>query len=295
VTGYSDIYYDSHDLRVKLYARDYTPSGGGQGMPVICMHGLSRNSADFEVIAAHLSARYRVIAVDQRGRGKSGWDSETANYTPALYVQDMFRLMGELGIARAALIGTSMGGIMAMIMGMIAPQAVTGMVINDVGPEIDVKGLERIKSYIGKSPPIRSWLDAAARAKQTNEAAFPDYTDADWLAFARRTYHERDGVPVSSYDPGISAAFDPDGPVVAPPDMWGIWETLKEIPVLGVRGGLSDLLSEATFGRMLESHPGMRAVTVANRGHAPMLDEPEAMAAIDAFLADLAGLESKRS
>ena len=287
MTGYSDVYFDSHDLRVKLYARDY----GGEGMPVICMHGLSRNSADFEVIATHLSERYRVIAVDQRGRGKSGWDAEPANYSPALYVQDMFKLMGDLGIARAALIGTSMGGIMAMIMAMIAPQAVIGMVINDVGPELDVRGLERIKSYVGKSPPIRSWLDAAARAKKTNAVAFPDYTEADWLAFARRTYHEFGGVPVSSYDPGISGAFDPDGPVVAPPDMWGIWETLKEIPVLGVRGELSDLLSEATFGRMLETHPGMRAVTVANRGHAPMLDEPEALSAIEAFLADLAELE----
>ncbi len=165
------------------------------------------------------------------------------------------------------------------------------MVINDVGPELDVTGLERIKSYVGKSPPIRSWADAAARAKQTNDVAFPDYTDADWLAFARRTYHVDDaGIPVSSYDPGISGAFDPDGPVVAPPDMWGIWETLKEIPVLGVRGELSDLLSEATFGRMLETHSGMRAVTVASRGHAPMLDEPEALTAVDAFLADLEAL-----
>jgi len=284
VTAYSDVFYDSHDLRVKLYARDY----GGSGMPVICMHGLSRNSADFEWLAAHLAPHYRVVVVDQRGRGKSGWDTETDNYSPALYVQDMFKLMGDLGIARAALIGTSMGGIMAMIMGMIAPQAVIGMVINDVGPEIDVAGLERIKSYVGKSPAIRSWADAAARAKQTNDVAFPDYTDEDWLAFARRTYHVDDaGVPISSYDPGISAAFDPNGPVVAPPDMWGIWETLKDIPLLSVRGGLSDLLSEATFGRMLETHPGMRAVTVANRGHAPMLDEPEAVSAIDAFLADL--------
>jgi pimeloyl-ACP methyl ester carboxylesterase len=287
--AFTDVFYDSHDLRVKLYARDYNRSGGGEGMPIICMHGLSRNSADFEVIAAHLSERYRVIVPDQRGRGKSGWDSEPANYSPALYVQDMFKLMGDLGITRAALIGTSMGGIMAMIMGMIAPQAVIGMVINDVGPELDVTGLARIKSYVGKSPPITTWTEAAARARQTNAAAFPDYGDADWLAFAKRTYHEVEGVPVSSYDPAISGAFDPDGPVVAPPDMWGIWETLKGIPVLGVRGELSDLLSEPTFGKMLETHSAMRAVTVARVGHAPMLDEPEAMSAIDAFLADLEG------
>ncbi len=287
---YKDIWYDSADLRLKLYARDYGGASNGQGTPVICMHGLTRNSADFESIATHLSERYRVISVDQRGRGKSHWDPEPAYYNPAVYVQDMFKLMGDLGITRAVLIGTSMGGIMAMIMGSMAPQAVIGMVINDVGPVIDLAGLERIKSYVGKSPPITSWLDAAARARETNGVAFPDYTDHDWLAFARRTYHVGpDDVPVSSYDPAISGAFDPDKPAtvqptLAPPDMWGLWDTLKPIPVLAIRGGLSDLLSAETLTEMGARHPDTRLVTVPNRGHAPMLDEPIAVAAIDDFI-----------
>ncbi|ESQ84093.1 hypothetical protein AEAC466_10125 [Asticcacaulis sp. AC466] len=284
MAAFSDFYYDSHDARIRLYARDY----GGDGLPVICMHGLSRNAADFDWLAAHLSPRYRVIVPDQRGRGLSGWDAEPANYTPALYVQDMFKLMVDLGVARAALVGTSMGGIMAMIMGAMAPQSLAGLVINDVGPEIAVEGLERIRSYVGKSPPITSWTDAAARAKETNGVCFPDYDDTDWMAFARRTYHaDAAGLPVSSYDPAISGAFDPNGPVVAPPDMWALWDALKGLPILGIRGQLSDLLTEATFGQMLERHPAMHAVTVANRGHAPMLDEPEAVDAIDAFLGGL--------
>ncbi|MGA9658003.1 MAG: alpha/beta hydrolase [Asticcacaulis sp.] len=288
MSQYSDVYYDSHDLRLRLYARDYPQQNDKPGLPVICLHGLSRNSADFEMIAGHLAQSHRVIVPDQRGRGRSGWDDQPANYTPVIYVQDMYRLMGELGITRCILIGTSMGGIMAMIMAAMAPQAVAGLVLNDIGPEIDVAGLERIKSYIGKSPHITNWDEAAARARQTNEAAFPDYTEADWLAFARRTYHtDSNGVPVSSYDPAISGAFDPNGPVVAPPDMWSLWDALAAVPILAIRGGLSDLLSEATMGQMLERHAGMHALTVENRGHAPMLDEAEAVAAIDAFLAEV--------
>lgn len=285
---YNDIWYDSHDLRLKLYARDYGGPNNGQGTPVICMHGLSRNSADFEHIAAHLSETHRVISVDQRGRGRSDWDPEPVNYNPALYVQDMFKLMGDLGLSRAILIGTSMGGIMAMIMAAMAPQAVIGMVINDVGPVIDVAGLERIKSYVGKSPPITSWADAAARAKETNGVAFPDYTDHDWLAFARRTYHaDANDVPVSSYDPAISGAFDPDAPTVAPPDMWGLWDGVKSVPVLAVRGALSDLLSAETLAEMGTRHPDIRLLTVPGRGHAPMLDEPIAVAAINSFMTEL--------
>ncbi len=283
MTQYSDVFYQSADLRLKLYARDY----GGDGAPVICMHGLSRNSADFEVIAARLALKYRVIVPDQRGRGRSQWDDQPLNYNPAVYVQDMFKLIGELGLVRPALIGTSMGGIMAMIMGVTAPQVFRGLVINDVGPEISAVGLERLRGYIGKSPPINSWADAAARAKETNEVAFPGYAEDDWMAFARRTYHEVDGRPVSSYDPAISGVFDPDKPAVAPPAMWEMWRGLVALPILGIRGEISDLLTAETFSEMAICHPGMTSVTVPNVGHAPMLDEPEAMAAIDAFLEGL--------
>ncbi|ESQ90201.1 alpha/beta hydrolase [Asticcacaulis sp. AC460] len=283
-TSYSDIRYQSADTRLTLYARDY----GGSGMPVLCMHGLTRNSADFEWIAGHLSTRYRVISVDQRGRGKSQWDDQPAHYTPGVYVQDMFKLLGDLGIPRAALIGTSMGGLMGMIMGAFAPQMVIGMVINDVGPEIDPAGLARIASYTGRGVAVTTWEDAAARAKETNGVAFPDYHDDDWLAFARRTYEVRpDGTIAPAYDPAISQAFATPEPTVAPPDLWGMWDKLEGLPILAVRGEISDLLSAETLKQMGERHAGMQAVTVRNRGHAPMLDEGEAVTAIETFLEGL--------
>lgn len=281
---FEDVFYTSADGRLTLYARDY----GGTGSPVLCMHGLTRNSADFESIAAHLSPRYRVIAADMRGRGKSGYDPEPLYYTPAVYSQDMITLLGHLGIGRAALIGTSMGGIMAMIIGVTAPQMVAGMVLNDVGPVIDQAGLDRIASYTGKSPPILSWADAAARARATNAVAFPHYTDDDWMAFARRTYHEgEDGLPVSSYDPAIAIAFAPPPPDAPRPDLWPLWDGLKAIPVLSLRGELSDLLSGATVQAMAARHAGLTSVTVPGVGHAPMLDEAVAVAAIDDFLSKL--------
>ena len=288
MTGYSDIYYDSADGRLKLYARDY----GGDGVSVLCMHGLTRNSADFESIAAHLSGLgYRVISADQRGRGKSDWDPEPANYTPGIYCGDMLKLMQHLGIARAVLLGTSMGGLMAMILGVMAPQTVLGMIINDIGPQIDKAGLDRIAGYTGKGKPVETCADAAERARETNAVAFPDYGEADWLAFARRTYAETaDGKLAPAYDPAISNAFATPQPAVAPPDLWGMWDKLEGLPVLSIRGGISDLLSAETVAQMGDRHQGMIAVTVPGHGHAPMLDEPVAVAAIEVFLSSLKGV-----
>jgi len=288
MAGYSDVYFKSADKRLTLYARDYgAPFPGAPA--VLCLHGLTRNSADFEWIAAHLRPRYRVIAADQRGRGGSDWDPVPANYVPAVYVQDMLGLLDHLAVDRAAVIGTSMGGLMAMILGVTARGRLSGLVINDVGPDIEATGLARIASYTGKTKPAANWADAAEIARFINEIAFPDYGPDDWMAFARRLFREKDGVPVTAYDPAISGAFKPqsDAPV-APPDLWPMWDGLQGLPVLAIRGALSDLLSQATLDKMAERHAGLLAVTVADRGHAPMLDEPEAIAAIDAFLAALA-------
>jgi pimeloyl-ACP methyl ester carboxylesterase len=292
MTSYSDVYYPSAAVpdetgRLTLYARDYgIPFEGAP--TVLCLHGLTRNSADFEWIAVHLSRRYRVIAADQRGRGLSDWDPVPARYTPAVYVQDMLALMDHLGIARTAVIGTSMGGLMAMIMGVVARDRMTGAVINDVGPDIEAAGLARIASYTGKTKPAATWADAAEIARFINEVAFPDYGPDDWMAFARRLFREQDGVPVPAYDPAIAGGLKPqsDAPV-APPDLWPMWDALQGLPILAIRGGLSDLLSAATLDTMAERHAGMLSVTIPGRGHAPMLDEPEAIGVIDAFLAGL--------
>ena len=287
MAGYSDVTFPSADKRLTLYARDYgQPFEGAPA--VLCLHGLTRNSADFEWIAAHLSDRYRVLVADMRGRGRSEWDPVPANYNPGVYVQDVLGLLDQLGIAKTVIIGTSMGGLMAMVMGLMARDRMRAVVINDVGPDIEAAGLARIASYTGKTQPPATWADAARTAQFINEVAFPDYGPDDWMAFARRLFRDEGGVPVPAYDPGIAAGLKPqsDAPV-APPDLWPMWDALEGLPILAIRGALSDLLSPATLDKMAARHAGMVSVTVPNRGHAPMLDEPEAVSAIDTFLAGL--------
>ncbi len=288
MAAYQDVFYPSADGRLTLYARDYG-APKPDAMAILCLHGLTRNSADFEWIAGHLSPHFRVVVADQRGRGRSGWDSEPANYTPAVYCQDMLKLLDHLGVERCIIIGTSMGGLMAMILGVMARQRLIAAVLNDIGPEIDAAGLARIASYTGKTKPAADWMEAAEIARFINEVAFPDYGTADWMAFARRLYREGDdGVPVLAYDPAISKGLEPksDTPV-APPDLWPMWDGLKGLPMLAIRGGTSDLLSPETLDKMSERHEGLEIAVVPGRGHAPMLDEPIAVHAIDTFLAEL--------
>src|SRR6056297_3115409 len=187
MSEYRDVWYQSPG-GLRLYARDY-PGPASSGLPpVLCMHGLSRNSADFEGLACTLAAERRVIVAEQRGRGRSDYDSNPANYTPVTYVADMFHLLDTLRLDRAIIIGTSLGGLMAFIMAGQQPARIAGMVINDIGPEVDPSGLARIQRYVGKVEPARDWQEAAARVREINAAAFPDYTDDDWLRFARDLY-----------------------------------------------------------------------------------------------------------
>ncbi|MDC7684616.1 alpha/beta hydrolase [Asticcacaulis sp. BYS171W] len=279
--SYKDVFYLSADKALTLYARDYNPSGGD---PVLCLHGLTRNSADFQWLAAHLSTEHRVIVADQRGRGRSNWDSEKARYNLLVYAQDMVALLDHLNLPQVTIIGTSMGGLIAMLMAGWVPQRIKAIVLNDVGPKLSPEGLARIRGYVGKGKPITSWLEAAAATQTINAEAFPDYGADDWMAFARRTFTEIDGVPVPAYDPAIAEGMAPGSEAVAPPELWDLWGKLSAIPILAIRGGRSDLLSAETLQRMSDAHPNFTAVTIANRGHAPMLDEPEAVTAIDAFL-----------
>ncbi|MFT4089245.1 MAG: alpha/beta hydrolase [Asticcacaulis sp.] len=278
-----DVHYRSADGALTLYAQVSGPEGG---VPVLCLHGLTRNHRDFEALAGHLAQRFRVIVPDQRGRGRSEWDAEPARYNLGGYVADMFALLDHLGVEKVAVIGTSMGGLMGMIMASLLPQRIARLVLNDVGPEIAPEGLARIASYAGKGGPVQTWAEAAQSSEAINAVAFPDYGPEDWEAFARRTYQEKDGVIVPDYDPAIAEGLRPQSNAVAP-DLWPLWGGLKEMPVMVIRGGLSDLLSVATFERMLAEHTNSEGVTILNRGHAPMLDEPEAVAAIDRFLGGL--------
>jgi len=281
VAEYRPHRYASAGGALELFARDYP----GDGPALLLMHGLTRNSADFEPLAEHLAGHYRLIVPDQRGRGLSANDPEPANYRPDVYAADMFALLDSLGIERAALIGTSMGGLMAMIMAAVKPERVSAIMLNDIGPELDPAGLERIGGYVGPSEAFLDWRAAAARCEAINRSAFPEFTAADWDAFARRTCREgEDGSVAFAYDPAIAQAFSPeDGG--APTDLWPLWQTLGRKPALVLRGALSDLLSVDTVERMAQLHQGPFAQQeVLRRGHAPLLDEPEALAAIETFL-----------
>lgn len=272
-----------------LYARDYPPLLPETGLPVICLHGLTRNSRDFEIIAPRIAALgRRVIAPDMRGRGKSANDPDPAHYVPTVYAQDVIKLMDALEIPRAVFIGTSMGGLIMMVVATMAPDRIAASVLNDVGPKLNTSGLSRIASYVGRSQPVASWEEAAAAVRAVNGAAHPARMDDDayWLAFARRTFREReDGQIEATYDPHIALAFidfDEDAPA---PDLTPLFTVLAQKPMLSVRGAISDLLSEDSVAAMRALKPDLEAVSVENVGHAPALDEPEAWDAVLDFLA----------
>ena len=277
------IHYRSADGTLELYAED----GGSSGarLTVLCMHGLTRNSKDFGALVHHLSTRYRVVSVDQRGRGRSQWDANSSNYQPVVYAQDMFKLLDHLRIDSAVLVGTSMGGLIAMTMAAMQPHRIRGIVVNDIGPEIPNEGLKRLRDSLVAPAPISSWQDAARQAQRVNGLAFPEFGDDDWLAFAHRTYTEDEsGRPVAAFDRAILNGLINADLSVVPVNLWSLWAQLGPIPMLAIRGGLSDILSAEVLQRMAEFHPQITTATLANRGHAPMLDEPPALAAIDSFL-----------
>ncbi len=274
--------------RLELFARDYP--GEHPGAPaLLLMHGLTRNSADFEPMAAWLAGPYRLIVPDTRGRGLSEADPDPANYRVDVYAADMFALLDDLGIDRAGLIGTSMGGLIAMTMAAIAATSGTGerigpVVLNDIGTVIEADGLARIANYVGEASRFADWDAAAAICARINGSAFPGFGPDDWLAFARRICHETaDGI-VFSYDPAIAQPMAAEDSGI--PELWPVWPALDGHPVLVVRGAMSDLLSAATVAEMGCRHAGpFASVDVPGRGHAPLLDEPEVCAAISTFLA----------
>lgn len=282
---YQDLYWASPD-GLKLYARDYRPASDSGLLPVIAIHGLTRNSADFGAIAPVLAeAGRRVVAVDVRGRGQSQYAPDPMTYVPPAYAGDIAALLEDQAISRAVFLGTSMGGLITMALAAIKPQAIAAAILNDVGPEVAIEGLTRIAAYTGQPVVVNNWDDATAYAKRINEVAFPHYDDAQWADFARRLFVEDGaGVPKLAYDPDISAPIKAAGSGALVPDLWPLYRTLAQRPTLIVRGANSDLLSTAILERMLDEGDKATAVEVPGIGHAPMLDEPQAQSAILDFL-----------
>lgn len=277
-----DIYYHSQD-GLRLYAADYGPVDAP--LTVLCMHGLTRNHKDFEPLISRLHLPYRFISVDVRGRGASDRDPNRA-YAPDVYAGDMITLLNKIGVRRAALIGTSMGGLMAMIMAQAARDRVLGIVLNDVGPAVNAAGLKRIAGYTSSVQSFPDWHSAANAIRESQRALFPDYGEADWMAFARQTCREtEEGEIAFDYDPAITENMDVSGPTWRVNFMmWRLFGRMKNIPLLTIRGEHSDILTAVTATRMCRRHKTCRLVNVSNRGHAPMLSEPEAVSAIADFL-----------
>lgn len=275
---------------LRLFYRRFTGEAVASSLPVLCLHGLTRNSRDFLALARHLSAYCDVIVPDVRGRGFSDYDVDPQHYQPAVYAADMWQLLDHLGIAQCAVIGTSMGGIIAMIMAVQQPQRIKGFVLNDVGPELNEAGLQRIASYVSIKTEVRNWDDAVAVSQRNFGAALPDLNAAQWLTFTEAAFRaDANGVPRADYDPAIAQLFGQFDNADNTAKAWQLFEQLRQ-PVLVLRGVLSDLFSAEVSAVMAKRHPDLTLVEIPRRGHAPLLDEPESIAVIDAFLLRLSSL-----
>jgi pimeloyl-ACP methyl ester carboxylesterase len=280
---YDDGYFTVKD-GLKLHYRDYP--GSADRPPILCLPGLTRNARDFADLADRYSPRFRVIAPDFRGRGLSDYDPVPARYVPPTYAHDVIELMDQLAIPKAIFVGTSLGGLVTMLVAVMAPQLIGASVLNDIGPEIDDAGVERIKTYVGTDARFKNWDEAAETAAANNAHAFENYTRNDWLRMVQRNCREENGEIVFDYDQAIALPFN--SPAPSPQfNMWPLFAALAQKPLLVIRGAKSDLLSAEALEKMRAAAPSMKSAVVPGVGHAPELNEVEAVAAIDGFLGDL--------
>ncbi len=281
---YSDQSWESAD-GLTLHFRDYP--GDNARPPVICLHGLTRNARDFDGLAEHIHAQgWRVLVPTMRGRGKSDYARDSATYAVPNYVGDLFALLAQEGIDRFVSIGTSMGGLMTMMVAAMRPEMLAGAVLNDIGPVVETGGLDAIKSYVGQQRSFDSWLHAARALEEVQAANFPNFDVEDWLRMAKAGMTTcSNGRIQFDYDMKIAEPILQADAAAVPPDLWPAFEALAGRPVLLLRGEISPLFSADTFAQMQARLPKAEAVTIGGIGHAPTLDEAEARAAIDALLA----------
>jgi pimeloyl-ACP methyl ester carboxylesterase len=288
VRGTSASIFVSAQDGLKLHVRRWGPRANA-ALPVMCLPGLARTGADFEVLASALAGDAKaprpVFALDARGRGQSAYDRTSANYNVVVELGDVLAVLSALGIARAVFVGTSRGGLVTMLLGAARPAAIAGCVLNDIGPVIEVEGLMRIKSYVGKLPQAANFEDAAHILRQLFGSQFPRLRDEDWVAFARRVFKESRGRIVPDYDVKLAAALkglDAGQPL---PPMWREFDSLARVPMMVIRGGHSDILSAATVDAMRARREQLELVEVPDEGHAPLLADAETIARIAAFVA----------
>lgn len=280
MADYSDRYWNSPD-GLKLHYRDY--AGPHERPPILCIPGLTRNARDFEPVAERFAGEWRVIAVDLRGRGLSEHDAVPQRYIPQTYAIDLLKLLDQLGIADAVFIGTSLGGIVTMVMAMQDSERIAGALLNDVGPEIEQAGVDRIADYVGKPASYASWDEIARDLAERNGDAFPNWDIGLWERFARRVASEKQASIGFDYDAGIAEVFH--AAAKEPPmSAWPYYKALAGRPVTLLRGALTDLLDAKIAERMASEIPDVELVTIPNVGHAPSLDEPESLAAIERLL-----------
>ncbi len=256
----------------------------GDGAPVLCLAGLTRNARDFDFLAPHMRD-CRLIRMDYRGRGLSDHDPDFMNYNIVREGQDALELLDHLGLARVTLIGTSRGGLIAMALSLSHADRLAGVVLNDIGPEVSAEGIERIMDYVGK-PPAMADLDEAARAlKAIHATDFPGVPLERWRAQAEAMFEEAPAGGLGlRYDPDLRKALVGQAGAGEGPDLWTLFDHLKDTPLAAIRGANSDLLSVETLEKMQARHPGMIVETVPDRGHVPFLDEAESLRAIRALM-----------
>lgn len=282
--NYSDGVWWSKD-GLRLHYRDY--AGRSDRPPLLCFPGLTRNARDFADLADRFSGAWRVLCVEFRGRGESAYAKDPMSYAPFTYLQDVEALLAELKIEKFVAVGTSLGGIVTMLLAATDGGKLAGAVLNDVGPELNPAGLARIRTYVGKPIWYPTWMHAARGVAEANADVYPDYEIEDWLAMAKRLHRvNSQGRIVLDYDMKIAEPFRVPGNE-AGPDMWPTIDALATRPLLVVRGERSDILRAETAEKMVARVPGAELVTVERVGHAPTLDEPAAVAGIERLLAKI--------
>jgi pimeloyl-ACP methyl ester carboxylesterase len=281
---------------LRLHVREYG-SREAPGVPVVCLPGLTRTVADFAVLApvlANDTPRKRcVIAIDSRGRGQSDYDTNPENYNLAVELADVVTVLTTLGVGPAVFIGSSRGGLLTMLLGAAHPAAIAGVVLHDIGPVIEPKGLARLKTYVGKLPQPQNFAEGAEILQRLFAPQFPKVRPQQWLGAAHRTWAVKDGALQPTYDVRIARALadvDIENPL---PQLWNEFDSLSRVPILVIRGAMSDILSAATVAAMAARHPGLQSIEVPDQGHVPEL-EGELAAKVAQFVASCDGVPSNR-